>query len=204
MFGKKSKNGKLGKHVWNAFFASSVEIEGSLRFSGLLNIDGNLTGAIVAKGMLVTGAHSVISGDIFVENLIISGTIKGNIFATGEVHLNNSAKVYGNINYSSISIIPGAFHEGNSHFFSEAEREELLARIHAELHLPYGDDDKKPKSLPAPEDVSASSPSNLNSMAEEVEEEEEAEEFPERFEERMEERFEERVEEVKFIPKRRR
>ncbi|MDR1052272.1 MAG: polymer-forming cytoskeletal protein [Deltaproteobacteria bacterium] len=153
MFGGKSKNGKLGKHVWNAFFASSVEIEGSLRFSGLLNIDGNLTGAIVAKGMLVTGVNATITGDIFVENLIISGTVRGNVYATGEVHLNDTAKVYGNINYSSLSIIPGAFHEGNSHFFSEDERKELTARIHAELHLPGepdGDDKKKnKKSVPS-------------------------------------------------------
>jgi cytoskeletal protein CcmA (bactofilin family) len=156
MFGTKSKNGKLGKHVWNAFFASSVEIEGSLRFSGLLNIDGNLTGAIVAKGMLVTGVNATITGDIFVENLIISGTVKGNIYATGEVHLNNTAKVFGNINYHSLSIVPGAFHEGNSHFFSESESEELTARIHAELNLPYSPDGKTDgkkgplKSLPEP------------------------------------------------------
>jgi cytoskeletal protein CcmA (bactofilin family) len=155
MFGRKSKDGKLGKHVWNAFFASSVEIEGSLRFSGLLNIDGNLTGAIVAKGMLVTGVNATITGDIFVENIIISGTVKGNIHATGEVHLNDSAKVFGNINYTSLSIIPGAFHEGNSHFFSAEEREDLTIRIHEELHLPYeGDGSRKGKngkeSLPAP------------------------------------------------------
>jgi cytoskeletal protein CcmA (bactofilin family) len=156
MFGKNSKNGKLGKHVWNAFFASSVEIEGSLRFSGLLNIDGNLTGAIVAKGMLVTGTNATIIGDIFVENLIISGTVKGNIYATGEVHLNNTAKVTGNINYNSLSIIPGAFHEGNSHFFTEEEREELTIRIHEELHIPLTADSKakdrkaKPQNLPEP------------------------------------------------------
>jgi cytoskeletal protein CcmA (bactofilin family) len=162
MFGKNSKSGKLGKHVWNAFFASSVEIEGSLRFSGLLNIDGNLTGAIVAKGMLVTGTNATITGDIFVENLIISGTVNGNIYATGEVHLNNSAKVVGNINYHSLSIVPGAFHEGNSHYFSEEERQELTARIHDELHLPYPNENqgkdkkgKQPQSLPEPVSVSA-------------------------------------------------
>jgi cytoskeletal protein CcmA (bactofilin family) len=140
MFGRSDKSGKTGKHVWNAFFASSVEIEGSLRFSGLLNIDGKLTGAIVAKGMLVTGASAKISGDIFVENLIISGTVCGNIYATGEVHLNNTAKVIGNINYNSLSIVPGAVHEGNSHLFSETEREELIARIDAEIGLSNKED----------------------------------------------------------------
>ncbi|MDR1083836.1 MAG: polymer-forming cytoskeletal protein [Deltaproteobacteria bacterium] len=138
MFGKSGdkKNSKPGKQVWNAFFASSVEIEGSLRFSGLLNIDGHLTGAIVAKGMLVTGTNARIVGDIFVENLILSGTVIGNIYATGEVHLNHTAHVSGNISYHTLSIVPGAVLEGNSHQFSEKERVTLSDKIHAELALP--------------------------------------------------------------------
>ncbi|MDR1871022.1 MAG: polymer-forming cytoskeletal protein [Deltaproteobacteria bacterium] len=138
MFGRSGdkKNGKSGKQVWNAFFANSVEIEGSLRFSGLLNIDGHLTGAIVAKGMLVTGAKARIVGDVFVENLILSGTVIGNIFATGEVHLNHTAHVNGNINYNTLSIVPGAVHEGNSHLFTEKERLTLQDKIAAELTSP--------------------------------------------------------------------
>ncbi|MDR2455019.1 MAG: polymer-forming cytoskeletal protein [Deltaproteobacteria bacterium] len=152
MFGKKDK-AKSSKHVWNAFFSSSVEIEGSLRFTGLLNIDGHLTGAIVAHGMLVTGVNAVINGDVFVENLILSGTVHGNIYVTGEVHLNNTAKVVGNVNYSSLSIVPGAVHEGNSHLFTEGERIELLKRIQAEIgNAPEKDDDSKELKgvLPAP------------------------------------------------------
>ncbi|MDR2339645.1 MAG: polymer-forming cytoskeletal protein [Deltaproteobacteria bacterium] len=126
--GKKSE-----KQLWNAFFSSNVEIEGSLRFTGLLNIDGRLKGAIIAKGMLVTGTDAVVEGDIFVENLVLSGSVVGNIHATGEVHLNQSAKVTGNINYHTLSIVPGAVHEGNSHRFSEQERVELEARIQGEM-----------------------------------------------------------------------
>jgi cytoskeletal protein CcmA (bactofilin family) len=130
MFG--SNKNKPGKQEWNAFFANNVEIEGSLRFTGLLNIDGKLKGAIIAKGMLVTGINAEIEGDVFVENLILSGSVKGNIYATGEVHLNQSAKVIGNINYNTLSIIPGAVHEGNSHLFSEEERVELMEKIKLE------------------------------------------------------------------------
>jgi cytoskeletal protein CcmA (bactofilin family) len=149
MFGKSGdkKNAKAGKQVWNAFFANSVEIEGSLRFTGLLNIDGHLTGAIVAKGMLVTGANARVVGDIFVENLILSGTVIGNIFATGEVHLNHTAQVIGNINYNTLSIVPGAVHEGSSHQFTEKERVTLLDKIQAELTSPE-DQDATPEKLP--------------------------------------------------------
>ncbi|MDR2350344.1 MAG: polymer-forming cytoskeletal protein [Deltaproteobacteria bacterium] len=155
MFGS-SKN-KPGKQEWNAFFANNVEIEGSLRFTGLLNIDGKLKGAIVAKGMLVTGTNAEIEGDVFVENLILSGSIKGNIYASGEVHLNQTAKVIGNINYNTLSIIPGAVHEGNSHLFTEEERVELLEKIKlenrnidkAEQALP-GKDKKGAAKIPPP------------------------------------------------------
>ncbi|MDR0550300.1 MAG: polymer-forming cytoskeletal protein [Deltaproteobacteria bacterium] len=149
---KDGKTGKPSKQIWNAFFANSVEIEGSLRFSGLLNIDGHLTGAIVAKGMLVTGAKARIVGDIFVENLILSGTVIGNIFATGEVHLNHTAHVNGNINYNTLSIVPGAVHEGNSHLFSEKERLTLLEKIQAEL-TPQDDLNEPLESKPVVEAV---------------------------------------------------
>jgi cytoskeletal protein CcmA (bactofilin family) len=142
--GKKSE-----KQLWNAFFASSVEIEGSLRFTGLLNIDGRLKGAIIAKGMLVTGTSAHVEGDIYVENLVLSGSVIGNIHATGEVHLNQTAVVKGNINYHTLSIVPGAVHEGNSHFFSEEERVELTERIQAEIasieRTEGGAEEKKPK-----------------------------------------------------------
>ena len=70
----------------------------------------------------------------------------------------------GNINYSSLSIVPGAVHEGNSHLFSEAERDDMLARIQGELgnRLAGGEssagdlppkEDAPPKSLPLPERV---------------------------------------------------
>ncbi|MDR2198873.1 MAG: polymer-forming cytoskeletal protein [Deltaproteobacteria bacterium] len=124
---------KADKQLWNAFFSSNVEIEGSLRFTGLLNIDGRLKGAIVAKGMLVTGTSAVIEGDVYVENLVVSGSVLGNIYATGEVHLNQTAVVKGNINYHSLSIVPGAVHEGNSHLFTDEERVELTERIQSEM-----------------------------------------------------------------------
>jgi cytoskeletal protein CcmA (bactofilin family) len=130
MFGSSKKS---EKQLWNAFFSSNVEIEGTLRFTGLLNIDGRLRGAIIAKGMLVTGVNAYVEGDVFVENLVLSGTIIGNIFATGEVHLNQSAVVRGNINYHTLSIVPGAVHEGNSHFFSEEERVELAEKIKSDI-----------------------------------------------------------------------
>ncbi|MDR2612360.1 MAG: polymer-forming cytoskeletal protein [Deltaproteobacteria bacterium] len=158
MFG--SKGGKPGKQEWNAFFASSVEIEGTLRFTGLLNIDGNLKGAIVAKGMLVTGSNASVEGDVFVENLILSGSVHGNIYAYGEVHLNQSAKVVGNINYHTLSIVPGAILEGNSHLFTEEERAELLEKIQAEI-----------VSLEAPPDTKKSSKKALAPPKGETEEE---------------------------------
>jgi cytoskeletal protein CcmA (bactofilin family) len=129
MFGLSKKE----KQLWNAFFSSSVEIEGSLRFTGLLNIDGRLKGAIIAKGMLVTGTSAFVEGDIYVENLVLSGSVTGNIYATGEVHLNQSAVVRGNINYHTLSIVPGAVHEGNSHQFSEEEMVGLTEKIQSEM-----------------------------------------------------------------------
>ncbi|MDR1165127.1 MAG: polymer-forming cytoskeletal protein [Deltaproteobacteria bacterium] len=158
MFGSK-KNRHPGKQQWNAFFSDSVEIEGTLRFTGLLNIDGRLKGAIVAKGMLVTGSNANVHGDVFVENLILSGSVTGNIFATGEVHLNQSAKVLGNINYQTLSIVPGALHEGNSHRFTEEERIELIAKIQTEIGALEEGENNGEKSVPSRKAAQVQTPS---------------------------------------------
>ena len=108
-----------------SYFAAGVTLEGSLRFQGVIRLDGNITGQIYAPGTLVALETSVIKGDIFVENLSLSGTVYGNIKASKLVHLEVTAKVYGDISYGELSIEVGALHEGSSHKLLPAELEEL-------------------------------------------------------------------------------
>jgi len=107
-----------------SYFAAGVTLRGRLCFNGVIRLDGRLQGEIISSGTLVVEETAVIIGDILVENIVLSGTVYGNIRASKHVQLNATAKVFGHIDYGELSI-EGAVHEGSSHKFNADELAEL-------------------------------------------------------------------------------
>ena len=107
-----------------SYFSRGVTLEGRLCFSGVVRLDGRVNGEIISTGTLVVEETAVITGDVMVENIILSGTVYGNIQAAKQAQLNASAKVYGHISYGELSI-EGALHEGSSHKLSPEEIAEV-------------------------------------------------------------------------------
>lgn len=120
MFGSKKKTPGY------SYFAEGVVLKGRLCFNGIIRLDGRLQGEIISSGTLVVEESAVIIGDILVENIVLSGTVYGNIRASKHVQLNATAKVFGNIDYGELSI-EGAVHEGSSHKFNVDETAEVEA-----------------------------------------------------------------------------
>ena len=169
MFGAKKKTPGY------SYFASGVTLRGRLCFTGVIRLDGRLQGEIIASGTLVVEETAVIIGDILVDNIVLSGTVYGNIRAAKHVQLNASAKVFGHIDYGELSI-EGAVHEGSSHKFNtdeiaemelecreimeeavtQADREQEELRIKCEGAAIRAPSMKKRKPLPA-----TSSPSSM-------------------------------------------
>lgn len=110
----KSKKSTLGKSIesFESIVGESLRIEGDLVISKSLRIDGMVNGNIlqsegdIATVAIAPGARVV--GDISVQDVIISGYIKGNIVAAGRVELVETAQVEGDITYGSIGIAVGA------------------------------------------------------------------------------------------------
>jgi len=118
MFGSKKKTPGY------SYFAAGVTLTGRLCFNGVIRLDGRLQGEIISSGTLVVEETAVIIGDVLVENIVLSGTVYGNIRASKHVQLNATAKVFGHIDYGELSI-EGAVHEGSSHKLNVDELAEL-------------------------------------------------------------------------------
>ncbi|MDR1045607.1 MAG: polymer-forming cytoskeletal protein [Candidatus Adiutrix sp.] len=123
--------GSKKKDPGYSYFATGVTLEGRLCFSGIVRLDGRVNGEIISTGTLVVEETAVITGDVLVENIILGGTVYGNIQASRQVQLTATAKVYGHINYGELSI-EGAVHEGSSHKLTPDESA-LVQRDCAEL-----------------------------------------------------------------------
>jgi cytoskeletal protein CcmA (bactofilin family) len=90
----------------------SARIYGDVEFSGGLHLEGQVFGNVRALGndpsTLSVTEDGCIEGSVVVTNIVLNGTVKGDIQATGRVVLGAQAKVQGNVYYGVIETALGA------------------------------------------------------------------------------------------------
>ena len=83
----------------------SVIIRGELSGSEDLFMDGEIEGTItLTDSRLTVGPNARIHADINVQDVIVFGSIEGNVKATGRLELRQSASVTGDIQAGRLSI----------------------------------------------------------------------------------------------------
>ena len=92
----------------SAFFGSDVELEGSLKFRGTVNLEGRFRGEILAAGTLIVGDQATVEAEIHVSSIIVMGAVNGNIKAEKKIELHAPATVTGDIQAPIVEIHPGA------------------------------------------------------------------------------------------------
>ncbi|WP_369600918.1 polymer-forming cytoskeletal protein [Hahella sp. SMD15-11] len=110
MFGKR-KSKKTSTLQFDTLIANTTRIEGDIRFSGGIHLDGVIKGTVRADDenavLRISEAGQVI-GDVIVPTLIINGRIQGDVYASRHVELAEKASVTGNVYYNLIEMAMGA------------------------------------------------------------------------------------------------
>lgn len=87
-------------------------IEGNVRYSGGLHVEGRVVGDIVAEdgdtSMLSIGETGRVEGNIQVAHLVIHGTVQGDVTATVKITVSARARIHGNVRYRIIELESGA------------------------------------------------------------------------------------------------
>ena len=96
----------------NAYFGKGSKFSGKLSFEGTVRIDGVVEGEIQSKDKLIIGESAEINANITVDNVFISGSVRGDVYAKGRIELLRTGKVYGNICTSSLMVQEGGILEG--------------------------------------------------------------------------------------------
>ncbi|HMZ37562.1 MAG TPA: polymer-forming cytoskeletal protein [Leptospiraceae bacterium] len=86
--------------------------EGKFYISGSLKIDGKFEGEIKTEDALVVGETGKIKTNITAKNVVVAGTMIGNIQAESEVRLEKSGKLLGDITAPMLNIQPGVIAKG--------------------------------------------------------------------------------------------
>lgn len=113
MFGKKN-TGSVQSRI-DSLIGAGTAIEGKIRFSGGLRIDGEVRGSVEAVGAgctLVVSDQARIEGDVSVTHLVLNGVIVGPVVAGESLEMQSKAKIVGDVTYASIEMHQGAVIEG--------------------------------------------------------------------------------------------
>ena len=88
--------------------------EGKLTFEGTVRIDGRFKGEVFTDDTLVIGEGAIVEAQIDVGEVIIQGTVIGNITAKRSIEIHAPGRVKGDIHTPSLQIDKGVIFEGRS------------------------------------------------------------------------------------------
>ncbi len=92
--------------------------EGKLTFDGTVRIDGRFKGEVFSDDVLVIGEGAVVEAEIDIGEVIVQGTVIGNIKAKRSIEIHAPGRVKGDLHTPSLQIDKGVVFEGRS--FMEA------------------------------------------------------------------------------------
>jgi len=118
-----------GSDKVEAFLGKGSKVVGTLTFSGPVELDGYVEGEVVAQDRLTIGESAVIHAKITGAEIVIKGTVNGDVFANKRLALKKPARVVGNISTSLLSIEEGVVFEGKSSMNGPAKSVEVKSPV---------------------------------------------------------------------------
>lgn len=99
-------------HRIDTLIGAGTRIIGDVQFAGGFHVDGHVKGNVDAPpdsgATLSVSDSGVVEGSVAVPNVILNGTVKGDILAHERVELGATARVTGNVYYALIEMEMGA------------------------------------------------------------------------------------------------
>jgi cytoskeletal protein CcmA (bactofilin family) len=93
-------------------FGKSMKIIGEVTSDEELYLDGDLDGKLNLNNRLTIGPNSKVNANIKAQEIIVFGTIKGNVESESRVSLRTGASIVGDIKTAGIIIEDGAYFKG--------------------------------------------------------------------------------------------
>lgn len=106
-----------------SIIAHGTTIVGNIISEGDIRVEGRIEGILYCKSKVVIGAKGRIDGNIDTINATIAGEVVGKVVVRDTLHLQESARVRGDICTVKIAIQQGAIFNGNSSTGPEAQEQ---------------------------------------------------------------------------------
>ena len=129
MFGKKKQP------PIKSLIAQGSCIEGNLKFTDGLRIDGEVIGDIRAvdggASILVISESASVTGHIYADHVIINGRVVGPVHASELLELQPKAKIAGDVSYKALEMHQGAVICGQLRPTSQDAEEKPMLKLAA-------------------------------------------------------------------------
>ena len=122
--------GKNAQPPIKSLIAQGSRIEGNLRFTEGLRVDGEVFGDLRANtdhpSILVISEEAIVQGAIDADHVIINGSVKGPINARELLELQPRARIEGDVTYKALEMHQGAVISGTLKPLVDGEEKPLL------------------------------------------------------------------------------
>lgn len=127
MFGKKAPP------PIKSLIAQGSRIEGNLKFTDGLRVDGECFGNVTANpdtpSMLVISEQAVVFGEISADHVIINGNVRGPVHAKELLELQPKARIEGDVHYRALEMHQGAVISGQLKPLDNVVEEKPLLKL---------------------------------------------------------------------------
>jgi cytoskeletal protein CcmA (bactofilin family) len=107
----------------SARLGSSLHVKGEISGSEDLLIDGSVEGLIqLDERKLTVGATAKVTADIIAREVVVFGTVKGNLRAKDRIEIKKDGSVNGDLTTSRIMIEDGAYFKGSIEIDKTADK----------------------------------------------------------------------------------
>ena len=96
-----------------AVIGASMQIKGDIRSQEELFVDGEVEGTLDVRHALTVGANGKVKANIKARDVIIMGSVKGNVEVSGKIAIRDKGSLIGDIRTAGISIDDGAYFKGS-------------------------------------------------------------------------------------------
>lgn len=111
-----------------SFIGKAVRVKGDITGKEDILINGHIEGAIALKhNQLEVGEHGQIESNVFAKVVVVRGELRGDIYASDEVIVTKTGRVFGNISAANVTMEDGAQLKG----FIDMEKHDI-SNVHAD------------------------------------------------------------------------
>jgi len=131
---RKDTSASSQSHV-QAIIGRSIVLKGELSADEDLVIEGQFEGTVnLQDHCLTVGANGKVKAEIQARQVVILGSVNGNVNAREKIEVRRSGNVTGDLTSASISIEEGAYFKGSIDILREGRQEERTPLAAATLY----------------------------------------------------------------------